>query len=108
MTKSVPQALSDLGKLYNDRNNLYKSNYLNFGKTLAALLPDGITLKTPEEFNRFALFMQLLHKQSRYAHSILKGGHPDSLDDLAVYAQMLQEFDGLTRDEKLKETKETL
>lgn len=104
MTKSVPQALNDLGSLFEERNILYKSNYLNFGKTLVGLLPDGITLKTEEDFNRFALFMQLVHKQSRYAHSILNGGHSDSLDDISVYSQMLQEYDGLMRDEKLKET----
>jgi hypothetical protein len=104
MTKSVPQSLNDLGALFEERNALYKNNYHNFGKTLVSLLPDGITLKTPEDFNRFALFMQLVHKQSRYAHSILSGGHPDSLDDISVYSQMLQEYDGMMRDEKLKGT----
>jgi hypothetical protein len=104
MTKSVPQALNDLGALYEERNALYKDNYKNFGKTLVGLLPDGITLKTEEEFNRFAIFMQMVHKQSRYAHSILSGGHPDSLDDISVYSQMLREYDGLMADEKLKAT----
>lgn len=104
MTKSVPQALTALGSLYNERNNFYKDNYIHFGKTLLGMFPRGITLTTADEFNRFALFVQIMHKQSRYAQAMLSGGHPDSLDDVAVYAQMLQEFDGLTRDAKLKET----
>lgn len=104
MTKSVPQALSDLGTLFEERNALYKDNYKHFGKTLVGLFPNGITLKSEEEFNRFAIFLQITHKQSRYAQSILNGGHPDSLDDISVYAQMLQEYDGLIEDDNLKET----
>lgn len=93
MTKSVPQALADLGKLFEERNALYKDNYKNFGKTLMGLFPNGITLKTAEEFNRFALFLQIVHKQSRYAQNVTSGGHADSLDDISVYAQMLREYD---------------
>lgn len=104
MTKSVPQALRDLGELYEERNKLYKNNYLNFGKMIKGMIPDGVELKTEEDFNRFALFMQLVHKCSRYAHNLTNGGHDDSLDDLSVYSQMLREFDGLMKDEKLKAT----
>lgn len=104
MTKSVPQALGDLGSLYEERNTLYKDNYKHFGHTLLGMFPNGITLTTAEDFNRFAIFMQLVHKQSRYAHSILNGGHPDSLDDISVYSQMLQEYDGDMKDKKLKDT----
>lgn len=104
MTKSVPQALGDLGALFEERNALYKDNYKNFGKTLLGLFPNGVTLKSAEEFNRFALFLQIMHKQSRYAQSILSGGHSDSLDDISVYSQMLREYDGLIKDENVKET----
>lgn len=104
MTQSVPQALAALGELYRERNALYKDNYKNFGKTLVGLFPRGLTLNTVEEFNRFAIFLQLMHKMSRYANATQSGGHDDSLDDISVYAQMLREYDGLMRDEKLKET----
>jgi len=93
MTKTVPERLADLGALYQERNALYQDNYKRFGDILSNLFPQGLTLKTPEEFNRFALFFQILHKQTRYAHAIASGGHADSLDDIAVYAQMLQEYD---------------
>jgi hypothetical protein len=62
MIKSVPQALADLGKLYEERNALYQDNYKNFGRTLLGLFPNGITLKSEEDFNRFALYIQLIHK----------------------------------------------
>lgn len=91
--KKVPEALAALGKLFEERNALYKDNYKNFGRTLMGLFPNGITLTTEEQFNRFALFLQLVHKNSRYAHSIATGGHADSLDDISVYSQMLQEYD---------------
>jgi hypothetical protein len=39
MIKSVPQALADLGKLYEERNALYQDNYKNFGRTLLGLFP---------------------------------------------------------------------
>lgn len=91
--KSVPDALRDLGNLYAERNKLYGSNYKFFGNILHGIFPDGITLNGPEEFNRFALFLQLVHKISRYARSMPKNGHEDSLDDTSVYAQLLQEYD---------------
>ena len=91
--KAVPERLADLGALYKERNALYKDNYKRFGDTLVSLFPEGITLKTAEEFNRFCLFLQLQHKMSRYAHSVKTGGHADSLDDITVYAQMTAEYD---------------
>jgi hypothetical protein len=63
------------------------------------MFPEGLTLKTEEEFNRFAIFLQIIHKNSRYANSMLSGGHADSLDDITVYAQMLREFDSIKKGE---------
>lgn len=94
MTKPVGQALADLGKIFTDRNALYSDNYKHFGEVMIGLFPNGITLKTIDDYNRFALFMQAQIKMTRYAMLFAKGGHIDSLDDAAVYAQMLQEIDG--------------
>lgn len=90
---SVPDRLQALGDLYRERNKLYGSNYKHFGHILVGMYPEGVTLKTAEEFNRFALLLQLMHKLTRYARSVNNGGHLDSLDDLAVYAQMMAEYD---------------
>lgn len=95
--KTVPERLKALGALYADRNAQYKDNYKRFGAILLAIFPDGLILKTEEDFNRFSLFLQIVHKITRYAPSIGSGGHPDSLDDTAVYAQMLSEYDDEVR-----------
>lgn len=91
--KAVPQRLIDLGKLYEQRNALYGDNYLHFGTVLRGMFPRGITLISAEDFNRFALFTQMVHKLTRYARAMPEHGHEDSLDDTAVYAQMLQFYD---------------
>lgn len=93
VAKKVPQALADLGALYAQRNALYKDNYKHFGTTLIGIFPEGLNLKTAEDFNRFAIFVLMMSKLTRYGASVATGGHADSLDDLAVYAQMLREYD---------------
>jgi hypothetical protein len=59
------------------------------------MFPDGIELREPEDFTRFALFLQAHGKLVRYASRFTQGGHNDSLDDTAVYAQILKFVDGL-------------
>lgn len=86
--------LIKLADLYKQRNALYGDNYKRFGKILFQMFPNGLTLKLEEDFNRIALFVQIVHKVTRYAQQLEEGGHEDSLDDMAVYAQMLAEYDG--------------
>lgn len=90
---SVPDRLKLLGELFLKRNKTYGAAYKFFGKTLLGMFPDGLSLKTEEDFNRFALFVLLTGKLTRYARVFSEGGHPDSLDDTSVYAQMLSEYD---------------
>jgi hypothetical protein len=90
---TVPERLKKLGQLFADRNALYGDNYKNFGKVMIALFPEGIELKTESEFNRFCIFVQIVSKASRYSSMFKHGGHPDSLDDTAVYSQMLAEVE---------------
>ena len=91
--KSVPNRLRDLGKIYEERNALYGDSYKEFGKLMAAMFPAGISLKTAEQFNRFSLFLHIVDKVRRYGGGNMLRCHPDSLDDLSVYAQMLSETD---------------
>lgn len=95
--KTVPEALSNLGELYSERNKLYKDNYKHFGKVMVGLFPNGLTLKTQEEFLRIGLFIHMMTKATRYSNQFGEGGHIDSLDDITVYAQMLQECDAEIR-----------
>jgi hypothetical protein len=89
----VPDRLANLGNLFRERNKLYKDNYKHFGKILMGLFPNGLELNTEEDFNRFAIFVQLAHKLSRYSNAMPSKGHADSCDDISVYSQMLAEYD---------------
>lgn len=85
-------SLHALANLYEERNKLYGDNYKTFGKMFVALFPKGILITGESDANRMALFVHILTKAARYANN-WRTGHPDSLDDIAVYAQMLQELD---------------
>jgi hypothetical protein len=94
--KSVPQALSDLSQIHDQRGKDYGEDYLHIGEVLAGMFPDGLHLKNRADFNRFALLILIVTKAGRYATCLSQGrGHVDSLDDLSVYAQLLQRFDSI-------------
>jgi len=89
---NVPDMLRSAAKLYEDRNKIYGDNYKRFGPALNGLL-NGVALSTSDDFNRFGILVQIFSKISRYCNMFDKGGHNDSLDDIAVYAMMLKELD---------------
>lgn len=97
MIKKVPDALSALGDIYRERNAVYGDTYKNFGRVMKGFFPDPVALTTEEDWNRMALFLHCADKLARYAGSFSRGGHVDSLDDLSVYSQMLQEYDAEAR-----------
>jgi hypothetical protein len=63
------------------------------GEVLATQFPQGVTLKTSDEFNRFVMFTMIALKLDRLSNYIPGKVHEDSLDDAAVYAMMLRSFD---------------
>ena len=87
------QRLSELGRLFQERNFMYGDSYLQFGPVMSAMFPDGLTLQDDLDWNRFALFFMCAVKLHRYAMKFHDGGQKDSLDDLSVYAQMLAYVD---------------
>jgi hypothetical protein len=93
----VYDMLAALSRINKERGALYGYDYLHLGEAMVGFFPNGLELRTAEDFNRFALFVHLGTKLNRYAQQIKKGGHVDSLDDLSVYAQLLQQFDSLAR-----------
>lgn len=94
-TKSVSDALKDLGALFEQRNKEYGNDYLNFGDVMMTLFPNGLLLRTAKDFSRFAILTFMLAKTTRYTKNFHNGGHKDSLDDISVYSQMLQQLDGM-------------
>lgn len=63
------------------------------GRAIAMLFPDGLTLKTPDDFARFAIFNMMMAKIGRYTKNFAKGGHSDSVHDIGVYSFILEDLD---------------
>ena len=91
---TVPSQLAELAKLYQQRNAQYGDTYKRVGNVLWEIFDGKINLETAGDINRFVTFTMVIMKMCRYAQSFDNGGHADSLDDAAVYAQMLREIDG--------------
>ena len=91
---TVEDRLKAAAELYASKNKLYKDNYKKIGKIYCAMFPNGITLKTEDDFNRFAILIQIMNKVVRYNNNWATG-HTESLDDLMVYPAMLAELDGI-------------
>lgn len=91
--KKAYDFLEEGAATYRERNAVYGDNYLRVGGALAALFPDGVTLKTEDDHNRFHIFALKVVKLSRYCVNWEKGGHEDSLLDDTVYGAMLLEID---------------
>lgn len=90
---SVSEMLADLAHIHRDRNSKYGDNYKHAGEVLMGLFPEGLILRTAKDFNRLHLIVHMAGKLSRYAMMMKRGGHVDSLNDLAVYAMMARECD---------------
>jgi len=91
---TVPSQLAELAKLYQQRNDQYGDTYKRVGNVLWEIFDGKINLETADDINRFVTFTMVIMKMCRYAQLFDNGGHADSLDDAAVYAQMLREIDG--------------
>jgi len=88
--------------VFKDRNELYGSGYKKHGDVMRSLFPAGLTLKTSEDFGRFALLDLVVVKLVRYsARFLFPGDGIDSLRDLRTYACMLQEMDEESKDESM-------
>lgn len=82
--------LRECAETFAERNKIYGENWRNIGPALAALFPNGITLRTAEEFGRFHLLDLMMTKISRLAVSGIE--HQDSAHDCVVYNAMLEAF----------------
>jgi len=100
------ERLRVLAKMRDERRALYGDNYIKAGYAMAFML-GKIELRTPRDYIRFGLLVQEYSKLSRYSVQ-WKDGHQDSLDDLAVYAQLLAEVDAMTDEDLAKAATKTM
>jgi hypothetical protein len=88
----VPGILIDASETFKERNKLYGNAYKDFhGTAMTAFFPEGITLNTKADFNRFATFNAIVAKLGRYSNNWSQGGHKDSAHDIINFAAMLEE-----------------
>lgn len=95
----VSEFLHGSADTFAQRNAVYKDNYKMVGEIMKALFPKGIKLETPEDHNKFHLFMLAIVKLSRYAINF-QTGHKDSVEDLIVYMAMVQALDAEAEEAK--------
>lgn len=90
----VADELVSKAKLFAQRAALYGNNYVRFGPIMAQLMAtQKLDPASEKDMARFGVFVQVVSKITRYAENFNRGGHDDSLDDIAVYAMMLKALD---------------
>jgi len=95
----VPDQLEAKAALYRERNKIYGDNYKRFGPILSLILSgQKLDPEDATQMNRLGILVQIVAKVSRYGENFSRGGHDDSLDDIAVYSMMLRELDNLARE----------
>lgn len=102
VNKFVLDQLRKAAELYEQRNAVYGDNYIRFGHVMAEMFPDGLTIKSPHDWNRIGVFVQIMSKITRYSANYDKGGHEDSMRDAGVYSTMMRELDQKQKRHKFK------
>lgn len=97
LAKTYPENRASLllrkaADLFEERNKVYGNNYLMVGAVMQGYFPEGITLKTQDDFNRFHIFMLEVVKNTRYCNNWNKP-HQDSNADNTVYSAMREMID---------------
>ncbi len=91
---TVVEILEKAAATFKDRNGQYGAAYIKQGDILAAIFPEGVILKTADDFRRFCLFAMVIGKMNRYSEVLRKGEvHLDSVHDAGVYSFMLESVD---------------
>ena len=93
----VGEILRRSADLFDERNAVYGNNYEMVGEIMAKMFPDGVTLVTADDHNRFHLFMLKIVKLTRYVVQWQNGGHKDSIEDDIVYSAMVAALDAKAR-----------
>lgn len=98
--------LEDCAQTYHEKHKIYGDNFLIIGQAMAAIFPEGLTVKTANDWNRLHLMLLNMVKVTRYANNYNKGGHEDSLRDSIVYNAMLQYVDEEIQKQNFKNLQE--
>lgn len=102
--KTVSQILSEAGEFYEGRAAVYGEAHKKHGKIMEAFFPEGMKLKTAEDFYSWHIFELVVVKMNRIARCMMRGEeHHDSWKDTMVYSAMklesIQNKKGVTENE---------
>jgi len=99
------ECIEEALKTFRERNQSYGDNYLQHGRVMSALFPDGINLKTVEDWNRFGVMNMVVAKLTRYSQKWphVDKGTIDSVHDMGVYSFMLESLDSDELEKKSEE-----
>lgn len=86
LPKTVPEILESMAQTYRDRSKVHGESFRRVGPALSALFPDGITLKTEQDFCQFHLLDWMVGKMCRFSATGMN--HADSIHDIGAYAAM--------------------
>lgn len=86
LPKTVPEILESMAQTYRDRSKVHGESFRRVGPALAAMFPDGITLKTEQDFCQFHLLDWIVGKMCRFSATGMN--HADSIHDIGAYAAM--------------------
>jgi hypothetical protein len=73
--KRASELLDLCKETYAVRSAEYGDSYIVIGNALSAIFPEGVELKTEEDFRRFHLFAWTVGKLVRYSQNWSSGGH---------------------------------
>lgn len=85
---NIDNTLAEMATTFSNRNAVYKNNHVMVGRVMAAFFPDGVTLKTPEDFEKWSFFEAKIIKLTRFVASDLT--HEDSILDDGVISAMMK------------------
>lgn len=94
---TVSDQLAKLAYIFKERNATYGDTFRHVGEVLENIFPNGLAIQSPDDWNRLCAFLHIVDKVMRYGNNFDKGGHADSLNDVSVYAQILQMLDRETK-----------
>ena len=90
--KSISAILTGAAELFREKSEIYGYAYKRHGNIMSGFFPEGITLKTPDDFHKFHLFELDVIKSNRIATAFVNGkNHKDSWEDKIVYSAMGEE-----------------
>lgn len=88
---SILDGMEKAINIMNSRSSRYNHGYKRIGKILYDFFPNGLELKTAEDFARFQAFTFVIIKMNRYAQKLTSGGDEDSALDAINYSAILFE-----------------